>query len=386
MSPDLNNLLKNAGPRAIAPVALDEVAARARRWRAQRLIGVAAGLAIVLTSGVGAWAMLDPLQPDGQQVSPGTEACDDGGRVMVFLRDDITAAELQILEDDLAEREGIADASYSSKEAAYEEFKDFHIDEPQYWENLPKDALPAFIRITVEDNMSGEQRAQLIDDLRRYRGVDAVQHRSRQCGGREREHEERLVTVPDLAGLSLQRACEAVEGQLTLRAEGVGRQECQGNAAVTNQDPAPGTQVLLGSEVVVVISPTKDAPQTDAGALDELYVELRLNKDSVEAGSRVGSVLIVENRTETPITDPECYLGSPSFGILKQADAELWQARVLNCGGPYTIAPGERQQSQGPDFAASTQTGEPLEPGQYLAVAEFRGRSERIVVQVTVVE
>lgn len=387
MSRDLNDLLKNAGPRAVAPVPLDEVAARARRWRVQRFATLAAGLVIVLTSAVAAWAMLDPLQPESEHLSPGAGACGAGDRqVMVFLEDDITQAELQNLVDDLVDREEVAEAAYSSKDAAYEEFKEFHIDEPQYWENLPEDALPAYVRITLENAVSAEQRAQLIDDLGRYRGVDDVRDDSRFCREPEREGEERLVTVPDLVGLSLQRACEeAVEAELSLRVEG-GRRRCRENAAITNQDPPPGTEVALGSEVVVVVSPSKKIPGAGRGALDQLDMELRLEAETVQAGSGVGSFLIIENRTDKPITDPECYLASPRFGIVEDLNAELWQAIVVDCGAEYTIEPGERERLRGPVFRAATQFGEPLEPGRYLAAAQFEGRSERLVVEVTVVE
>lgn len=387
MSRDLNDLLKNAGPRAVAPVALDAVAARARRWRVQRLASVAAGFAIVLTSAVGAWAMLDPFQPDTRRLSPGAEACGlDDRQVMVFLEDDITHVQLQILQEDMVGREEVAEVSYFSKEASYEEFKEFHSDEPQYWESLPEDALPAYMRVSLQDDVSDEQRARLMDDLQRYRGVAEVGG-NRLCDEERRREERRLVIVPDLVGLTFHEACEAVEGKFILRIEGYGRAEdCNDKAVVTSQEPEPGTQLASGSGVAITLSPTKEVPGAGQGVLDDLDMELRLNAETVQAGSGVGSFLVIENRTDKPIIDPECYLGSPRFGIVDGPEAELWQAIVVDCGGKYTIQPGDRERMRGPVFRAATQFGEALEPGPYFAVVELRGRSERLVVEVTVTE
>jgi len=50
------------------------------------------------------------------------------------------------------------------------------------------------------------------------------------------------------------------------------------------------------------------------------------------------------------------------------------------------MEPGYRDVSSGPSFYARTKYGEPLRPGDYLAVFDIHGRSERLEYPVTVVE
>jgi hypothetical protein len=48
------------------------------------------------------------------------------------------------------------------------------------------------------------------------------------------------------------------------------------------------------------------------------------------------------------------------------------------------MPPGYRDEYDGPDFFARTKYGEPLPPGEYLAVLDIRGLSQRLEYPVTV--
>ena len=48
------------------------------------------------------------------------------------------------------------------------------------------------------------------------------------------------------------------------------------------------------------------------------------------------------------------------------------------------MPPGYRDVFRGPDFYARTKFGDPLPPGEYLAVLEIRGLSQRLEYPVTV--
>lgn len=195
-----------------------------------------------------------------------------------------------------------------------------------------------------------------------------------------------LVAVPDLIGVSFREACNNVEGELILRVENSSTTEtCDSGSIVTAQEPKPGTHVEPGTGIAITLSPIKEPPDENDRVLDGLIIELRVEEEMVQPGATVRSTLIVENPTDEPIVDPQCYLASPTFGIVKSVDAELWQAHVVDCGARLTIAPGEMKRMTGPDFIA-TDGMDPLEPGSYLAVVELRGRTERLSLPIEVVE
>lgn len=68
--------------------------------------------------------------------------------------------------------------------------------------------------------------------------------------------------VPDVLGLRLTEACEALsDAGFEVRISGVKNEEdCHDRAAVTNQSPEPGTQAGKEAPVTLTVSPTKDVP------------------------------------------------------------------------------------------------------------------------------
>ena len=69
----------------------------------------------------------------------------------VFLEDDIPSEDLERLMTDLAASEDTTKVEYFSKRAAYLEFKKLYEDQPELYETVPEDALPASIRVTAAD-------------------------------------------------------------------------------------------------------------------------------------------------------------------------------------------------------------------------------------------
>jgi cell division transport system permease protein len=71
--------------------------------------------------------------------------------VSVYLRDDITQGEEDQLESDISQMPEVENVTYVSKQQAYEEFKETYESKPEFYENLPPDALPASYRVKLTD-------------------------------------------------------------------------------------------------------------------------------------------------------------------------------------------------------------------------------------------
>jgi cell division transport system permease protein len=79
--------------------------------------------------------------------------------VSAYLLDDITDGELQGLTADITAMPEVQDVDYVSKGAAYEEFKQLYRDQPELYESLPRDALPASLRVKLFDANDSEEIA-----------------------------------------------------------------------------------------------------------------------------------------------------------------------------------------------------------------------------------
>ena len=71
--------------------------------------------------------------------------------VSVFLLDDASTDEIQALQTDIRAMDEVQSVTFVSKEEAYEEFKKIYADQPEFWESLRRDALPASLRIKLTD-------------------------------------------------------------------------------------------------------------------------------------------------------------------------------------------------------------------------------------------
>lgn len=126
--------------------------------------------------------------------------------------------------------------------------------------------------------------------------------------------------------------------------------------------------------------------ESAAQRFDPLTITVALRSDRVVSGKTLRSRLIVENRSESSVVDADCDIGTGRYALIPvdDPDAELWVRPMTDCGGPNVMEPGYRAESSGPEFPAHTKYGEPLPPGEYLAVVEIRGRSGRLKYPVTV--
>ncbi|HET7483378.1 MAG TPA: permease-like cell division protein FtsX [Actinomycetota bacterium] len=93
--------------------------------------------------------------------------------VSAYLLDDASPGEIHALEEDLSKMPEVEHVFYVSKEQAFEEFKRIYRDQPEFWETLPPDALPASLRIKLTD----ANFAQLVSSrIEGAPGVDEVKN------------------------------------------------------------------------------------------------------------------------------------------------------------------------------------------------------------------
>jgi cell division transport system permease protein len=91
--------------------------------------------------------------------------------VEAFLEDGITAEQLEKLERTIKAMPQVRGITYTSKEAALEEFKELNKESPAITENVEAEALPASYRITLKDPKHAKTVANGIGGLK---GVDDV--------------------------------------------------------------------------------------------------------------------------------------------------------------------------------------------------------------------
>lgn len=83
--------------------------------------------------------------------------------ISTYLRDDATQNEIGALEEEIAQMPEVEDVTYVSKDQAFEEFKEMYETQPEFYENLPEDALPASLRIKLKDADQTEAVAAAIE-------------------------------------------------------------------------------------------------------------------------------------------------------------------------------------------------------------------------------
>jgi cell division transport system permease protein len=91
--------------------------------------------------------------------------------VSAYLLDDATQNEIKALETQISQMPEVEQVFFVSKEQAFEDFKKIYEDQPEFWQNLPKDALPASFRIKLEDANFAQTVAARIEGAP---GVDEV--------------------------------------------------------------------------------------------------------------------------------------------------------------------------------------------------------------------
>jgi hypothetical protein len=113
---------------------------------------------------------------------------------------------------------------------------------------------------------------------------------------------------------------------------------------------------------------------------------LELRSTTVQQGKTLRSRFILENNSPDAVVDPACVIAEGRYALVPvdEPDAELWVRPFTDCVGPVRYPPGYRDEYNGPDFYARTKYGDPLPPGEYLAVLDIIGLSQRLEYPVTV--
>lgn len=152
-------------------------------------------------------------------------------------------------------------------------------------------------------------------------------------------------------------------------------------------DVTTTTHTPTTSTIPTTVSSTTSEPEdlTSARVLGGLTVRLEFESTIVAAGAELPSRLVVENRSDVPVTDPGCVLGAGPHALLPadSPDDELWLQPVVDCSGPLTFEPGFAETYDGPRFPAHTKTGDRLSPGEHLATIEIDGVRLSYPVTVT---
>jgi cell division transport system permease protein len=109
--------------------------------------------------------LLGGVQILGMMVANVTDSWEAKVEVSVYLFDDASPGEIKDLESQIANYEEVAPAgiTYVSKEQAYEDFKEQWADQPEFYETLSRDALPASLRIKLTDANFSELVASRIE-------------------------------------------------------------------------------------------------------------------------------------------------------------------------------------------------------------------------------
>jgi cell division transport system permease protein len=91
--------------------------------------------------------------------------------ISVYLRDDIGPEERTSLQSQISSYDEVEELTYVSKEDAFAEFRERYRNQPEFYENLPEDALPASLRIKLTDAKFTEEVASRIQGAP---GVDEI--------------------------------------------------------------------------------------------------------------------------------------------------------------------------------------------------------------------
>lgn len=159
-----------------------------------------------------------------------------------------------------------------------------------------------------------------------------------------------------------------------------------GATGCTADDARPSSETTRSTAQPSVASQPEPSAAPGTGRFDPLSFSLRLPSTSVQQGKTLRSRAIVENKSNKVVVDPRCVIAEGRYALVPvdQPDAELWVRPFTDCGGPHRMPPGYRDVFRGPDFYARTKFGDPLPPGEYLAVLEIGGLSQRLEHPVTV--
>lgn len=92
--------------------------------------------------------------------------------ISAYFLDDASTGEIQSLERQVTEYPEVEEVTFVSKAEAFEEFKEIYRNQPEFYESLPEDALPASLRIKLVDPSLTEEVAARITGAPGVEDVD----------------------------------------------------------------------------------------------------------------------------------------------------------------------------------------------------------------------
>jgi cell division transport system permease protein len=116
--------------------------------------------------------LLGGVQILGIIVSNVTLSWESKVEVSVYLHDSATPNEIETLEQDISQYPEVQRIHFVSKSDAFEEFKKIYRNQPEFYESLPPDALPASLRVKLIDAEDAEEVAARIEGAPGVEDVD----------------------------------------------------------------------------------------------------------------------------------------------------------------------------------------------------------------------
>lgn len=162
--------------------------------RRRRLITAsAATLSLLLLIGGIAGASLLWQPEKSTPAPPALSDCEESPYdVAVFVEDSASEEEIETLRTDLLDDGEVEGVIFFSKEDAFEEFKEHYEDQPEFWENLPEDALPMSFRVSLVDGADTGaaarrfKRLPSVEDVRTYEQMDDSEQPTPDCAGEQK--------------------------------------------------------------------------------------------------------------------------------------------------------------------------------------------------------
>ena len=101
--------------------------------------------------------LLGGVQILGMVVNNVTLSWEAKVEVSAYFRDNAQPSEIEGITGDVQAMPEVEEVFFVSKEQAFEEYKKIYEDQPQFYENLPEDSLPASLRIKLTDAAYADQ-------------------------------------------------------------------------------------------------------------------------------------------------------------------------------------------------------------------------------------
>ncbi len=139
----------------IARTPLAELERRASRRVGRRRLSIAIVAIVVLMIGVGALARVGTSDTDLETQSTEAVAAHQHGDLVIFMRADATAPQVDAVRQQLLADPTITGVLYATQADSMDDFRCLFADQKEIVENVTADILPSSFRIDIADGTSG---------------------------------------------------------------------------------------------------------------------------------------------------------------------------------------------------------------------------------------